>query len=41
MDQLEKAIDEDRIQHDKKPFKKRFQSEEREIRVSITDPDSG
>jgi transposase len=42
MDELEKAIDEDRIQHGKKPFKKkRIQLKEREIRVSTTDPDSG
>jgi transposase len=42
VEQLEKAIDEDRMQHGKKPFKKkRIQLEEREIRVSTTDPDSG
>jgi transposase len=41
VEQLEKAIDEDRIQHGKRPLKKRIQLEEREIRVSTTDPESG
>lgn len=42
MDALEKDIETDRIQHGKKPLKKKISSiEHKEINVSTTDPESG
>ncbi|MBA4603552.1 IS1182 family transposase, partial [Thermoactinomyces mirandus] len=42
MEELEKAIDQDRIRHGKDPLKKKqVKLEEKEIRISTTDPDSG
>ncbi|WPC39366.1 IS1182 family transposase [Clostridium sp. JS66] len=42
LEQLEKDIDKDRIEHGKKPLKKRKKiAETKEIKVSTTDPESG
>lgn len=42
VEELDKAIEEDRISHGKKPLKKKENKKEvKEIRVSTTDPDSG
>lgn len=41
LDELDKDIDQDRIEHHKKPLKKEHQPEIKSIKVSKTDPESG
>lgn len=40
-DQLEEEINQDRVEHGKKPLRKKAEALEKEVKVSTTDPESG